>query len=187
MRKEIHSNLSKFDFKFVIFGIFFTAFAFFIAIVVYFKYTQEDYAKTAFSSQASIKGEALVIDGDSISISSVMIRLAGIDAPELNQFCGVEEASYPCGVESKKYLESLTENQQIICYWNKKDKYHRILATCKTNKVENINAKIVQNGWAVSYHDYPKEEEEAKKEKKGIWKSSFQYPREWRRSHPREN
>lgn len=168
-------------FKIVAFNIFIAA----IIITVYFKYIQELPQKENFSSKTSIEGQAFVIDGDSIMISSIMIRLAGIDAPELNQFCGKKEAHYPCGLEAKKYLERLIANQPVRCYWHKKDKYRRILATCKTKQISNINATLVQNGWAVSYYDYPEEEQEAKKKKKGIWQSNFQRPREWRKAHPR--
>ncbi|WP_144755504.1 MULTISPECIES: thermonuclease family protein [Bartonella] len=154
-------------------------------ITVCFKYIQTLPQKETFSSKTFIEGQAFVIDGDSIMISSIMIRLAGIDAPELHQSCGKKETRTPCGLEAKKYLEQLIANQFVRCHWHKKDKYRRILATCKTKQVSNINATLVRNGWAVSYYDYPKEEQEAKKKKKGIWQSDFQRPREWRRAHPR--
>ncbi|MET3590264.1 endonuclease YncB(thermonuclease family) [Bartonella silvatica] len=157
------------------------AFTIFIVIAVYFKYTQEKSSSFA----TSIKGYATIIDGDSIVISSTKIRLIGIDAPELQQFCGKKKTRYPCGLEAKKYLEQLVDNQLVTCHWNKKDKYHRILATCKTQKISNINATLVRDGWAVSYYSYPKEEEEARKKKKGIWQSNFQKPRKWRKAHPR--
>lgn len=138
-----------------------------------------------FVSKSSIKGHALIIDGDSIMISSVMIRLVGIDAPELQQFCGNKDARYPCGLEAKKYLEQLIANQPVTCHWHKKDKYSRILATCNTKQISDINAAMVRNGWALSYHDYPKEEQEARQKKEGIWQSSFQKPKKWRKMHPR--
>ncbi|AQX28056.1 MULTISPECIES: thermonuclease family protein [unclassified Bartonella] len=135
----------------------------------------------------SIKGNVLVIDGDSIKIADVIIRLAGIDAPELNQFCGIKKERYACGFQAKKKLEKLIDNQSVTCHWSKKDKYHRILAICGTKKVNNINAAMVRNGWAISFYSYRKEEQEAKKQKKGIWQSSFQKPQKWRKSHSRVN
>ncbi|WP_100693941.1 thermonuclease family protein [Bartonella sp. 1-1C] len=135
--------------------------------------------------QKSIKGKALVIDGDSIKISDNIIRLAGIDAPELNQFCGIKKERYACGLQAKKKLEKLIAHQSVTCYWSKKDNYHRILAICRTKKVNNINAAMVRNGWAISFYNYPKEEQKAKRRKKGIWQSSFQNPQEWRKTHPR--
>lgn len=180
-KKPFSFDRKNVKFKIIAFNIFIAV----IIIIIYAKYIQDLPQKENFSSKTSIEGQAFVIDGDSIMISSIMIRLAGIDAPELHQFCGKKETHTPCGLEAKKYLEQLIENQPVRCYWHKKDKYRRILATCKTKQVSNINATLVQNGWAVSYYDYPEEEQDAKKKKKGIWQSNFQRPREWRKAHPR--
>lgn len=182
--KKYHFNSRGFNLKFIGFS-FFVATTFLIIITIYFKHNQTLSQKEYSSSKAFVEGHASIIDGDSIMISSVTIRLAGIDAPELHQFCGKKDARYPCGLEAKKYLEQLTANQPVRCHWHKKDKYRRSLATCKTKEISNINATLVQNGWAVSYYDYPEEEQKAKKTKKGIWQSNFQRPKEWRKAHPR--
>ncbi|WP_455482563.1 thermonuclease family protein [Bartonella sp. B35(2025)] len=184
MKKRNYFNFNKLSLKFVGFSILLVS-TILVVTTAYPKYTQMPLKKEAFVSKASITGNASIIDGDSIMISSVIIRLAGIDAPEIHQFCGTKTTRYPCGLEAKKYLERLVENQPVTCYWYKKDKYNRILATCKTKKISNINATIVYNGWALSYYKYPKEEQEAKKKKKGIWQSSFQEPKKWRKAHPR--
>ncbi len=151
---------------------------------------EKAYSKKTYSvshapvnNNQSIKGRAAIIDGDTIIISTLKIRLLGIDAPELRQFCGIKKAKYACGLEAKEYLKKLIANKPVTCYWDKKDKYQRVLATCQTKKVDNINAAMVRDGWAVSYYDYFKEEQEAKKKKNGIWRSKFQQPREWRRAH----
>lgn len=184
MKKSLsHFNLKGLK-KNIGFSIFIAA-SILIIVATYFKQTQPLPQKEKISSQNSVEGRASVIDGDSITISSIKIRLLGIDAPELHQFCGKKDARYPCGLEAKKYLEQLLKNQTVTCYWHKTDKYRRILATCQTKQVSNINATLVRNGWAVSYYEYPKEEQEARKKKKGIWSSSFQRPKEWRKANPR--
>ncbi|ALE03753.1 thermonuclease family protein [Bartonella ancashensis] len=134
------------------------------------------------STSKTIRGYAKVIDGDSIVISNIMVRLSGIDAPELGQFCGIKNERYPCGLRAKKNLEKLISNRMITCHWNKRDKYHRIIATCRTKDINNINAAMVHKGWAVSYYEYPREEKEAREEKRGIWRSYFQRPQQWRKS-----
>ncbi|KEC55052.1 thermonuclease family protein [Bartonella koehlerae] len=183
-KKSSYFGLSGFNLKIMSSSIF-IAVSIFIIVIVYIEYTKTYPQKTSLVSKESIEGNALIIDGDSFMISSVMIRLAGIDAPEIKQFCGTEKVPYACGLEAKKHLEQLIANQPVICHWYKKDKYGRILATCKTKQVSNINATMVQDGWAVSYYDYPQEEQEARKKRKGIWQSDFQYPRKWRKAHPR--
>ncbi|WP_455466833.1 thermonuclease family protein [Bartonella sp. B39] len=181
-KKFSHFNLRIFKLKIINFSILVAA-TILIATTVYFNKNYPPPQKETFVSKTSIEGNALVVDGDSIMISSVMIRLLGIDAPELHQFCGKKQARYPCGLEAKKYLERLIANQPVTCHWYKKDKYRRILATCETKQVSNINASLVRNGWAVSYYDYLEEEQEARKKKEGIWQSNFQRPKEWRRTH----
>ncbi|WP_074380708.1 thermonuclease family protein [Bartonella doshiae] len=186
MKKKISyfNLLYPFNLKIIGCSIFMVVFTLMV-ITIYYKEKTISSQKSVFAFKSLIEGKAMIIDGDSIMISSMIIRLTGIDAPEMHQFCGKKKARYPCGLEAKKYLEQLIENQPVTCHWHKKDKYRRILATCKTKKVSNINATLVRNGWAVSYHDYLKEEDEARKKKKGIWQSSFQQPKEWRRAHPR--
>ena len=44
-----------------------------------------------------ISGDAIVNDGDSITLKGERIRLRGIDAPEYNQTCRKDGADYPCG------------------------------------------------------------------------------------------
>ncbi|WP_336279243.1 thermonuclease family protein [Bartonella sp. CB175] len=159
----------------------------FVFGAIYFQciqaYSQEgdSLSQTSIKGHASIRGQASITDGDTIVISFVKIRLIGIDAPETRQLCGTKKEQYACGLEAKKYLTQLIANQPVTCYWEKRDRYNRLLATCQTKEVHNINATMVREGWAVSYYDYSKEEQEAKKRKNGIWRSEFQQPREWRR------
>ncbi|MDD9329282.1 MAG: thermonuclease family protein, partial [Bartonella sp.] len=58
---------------------------------IYSRCTAAQIANIISIPPKSIKGKALVIDGDSIKISDSIIRLAGIDAPELNQFCSIKK------------------------------------------------------------------------------------------------
>ena len=51
-----------------------------------------------------ISGDAIVNDGDSITLKGERIRLRGIDAPEYNQTCRKDGATYPCGRRSREAL-----------------------------------------------------------------------------------
>ena len=44
-----------------------------------------------------ITGPARVIDGDTLDVAGQRIRLYGIDAPEKNQTCQIEDVSWACG------------------------------------------------------------------------------------------
>ena len=56
-----------------------------------------------------------IVDGDTIRIDKTKYRLHGIDAPEINQQCKVNEKSYACGLQSKIFLESLAQGKEIMC------------------------------------------------------------------------
>lgn len=133
----------------------------------------------------TIEGYATIADGDSIKIKNIKIRLIGIDAPELHQFCGPTQQKYACGIDAKSHLIKLIDNDIVSCFWQKRDKYNRLLADCKTSKISSLNAQMVRNGWAVSYYNYPEEQETAKSQKLGIWSSSFQWPQQWRNQNNR--
>ncbi len=134
---------------------------------------------SSVQSQNSIIGKAKVIDGDTIHIENYKIRLHGIDAPEINQKCFINNQFWNCGIESSLFLKKLISNSLVHCIVNDIDKYERYIAECFANKI-NLNAYIVRNGWAIAYRyyslDYVEEERLANLEKKGIWKGEFEEP-----------
>lgn len=134
------------------------------------------------NAQAGIK----VIDGDSLIIGKREIRLSGIDAPEFHQLCfGADGEEYPCGQESLKALQQLI-HKDLHCKMLVRDKYKREVAVCESNGI-NINKKMVEIGWAVAYKRYTdaydKVEQEARKERRGIWQGRFMKPELYRILH----
>ena len=140
--------------------------------LIFFFYCNTLFAKT-------IIGKAKVIDGDTIHINKDKIRLHGIDAPESNQKCIIDNNEWACGKQSSFELNKIISNHLVKCKTSSIDKYKRHIAICYINDL-NINQMMVKNGWAVAYRyyskDYIKDEEYAKKNKLGIWKSKFESP-----------
>lgn len=132
------------------------------------------------------EGIIYAVDGDSLRVSGQRIRLKGIDAPEGRQLCGKPEAQWPCGLEARKFLRLLTKQKKVVCEGDEQDRFGRLLAICSVDGVE-INRQIVANGWAVAFGAYEREEAQAQRQKKGIWKSEFLTPQEWRRLEGEEN
>lgn len=137
------------------------------------------------SHAASIR----VIDGDTIAIDDIKIRIAGIDAPEKKQFC--EDSAgriYLCGMKAKIYLQDmLMENlSSLTCKTLKKDKYGRNIAQCFQGS-EDLGQQMVRSGNAVAYVKYSKkyvsDEEYARERKLGIWTGKFQMPWDWRKEN----
>ena len=83
-------------------------------------------------------------------------------------------------------LKSLVKNKEVKCEGKDKDRYGRIIGICYADEI-NLNSTIVKEGWAIAYRyyskDYVKEEEMAKKDKKGIWQGSFEEPYIWRKNN----
>ena len=145
---------------------------------------------------AEISGKPKIIDGDTVHINTKKIRLEGIDAPEIKQYCkkpflkisvfiGFQfSKDYLCGVTSKKRLTNKIDNSKIRCIYSSKDKYKRYLATCYKDNI-NLNKWMVRNGYAVAYKryskDYVRDEAYAKENKLGVWKGSFIKPEKWRK------
>ena len=80
--------------------------------------------------QTAVVGTCYVIDGDSIVIGNVMIRLAGIDAPELNQ---------PWGQKDKWALFDLCKGQVVRAELDGSMSYDRLVATCYLPDGRNLS------------------------------------------------
>ena len=59
-------------------------------------------------ASADISGTALVIDGDTIAISGMKVRLSGIDTPERKQTCRKAGVTWKCGYEATETLREWT-------------------------------------------------------------------------------
>lgn len=123
--------------------------------------------------------ELYIYDGDTIALHGQRIRLKGMDTPENKQSCKAHGRIYPCGDYATAALRELIGNQTVICIAEGRDKYNRILAFCGAGETD-LNRTLVQQGWAVSYGLYQKEEAQARKAGRGLWAGEFERPSRWR-------
>ena len=148
----------------------------FLLFIIFFNFSV--FSKT-------INGIALVVDGDTLHIEKNKIRLHGIDAPEIDQTCTINDKVWHCGLESTAALKKLVLNNNISCVVSDIDKYKRYIAECFVNN-KNINKYMVRNGWAIAYRYYSikfvEDEILAKKAKIGLWQGQFQEPYLYRKS-----
>lgn len=129
-----------------------------------------------------VNGVARIIDGDSIRIDGEEIRLVGIDAPEGRQKCQRDGQDWSCGKDASRALGALLRGARITCAIEGMDKYDRLLGTCFKGG-QDINAWMVEQGWAVAYGDYNEAERQARRAGRGIWASEFDRPQDWRDEH----
>ena len=90
--------------------------------------------------EESVTGLARIVDGDTIHINGVKIRLHGIDAPETRQKCfNKDKTKYSCGKSSTDALRVLVGGDHVRCEGDTYDRYRRLIATCYSGSL-NLNA-----------------------------------------------
>lgn len=172
---------------------------------------QKDERQLIKISEEIVKSKVSVVsDGDSfIMTNGNIIRLFGIDAPELGQICinkientdkngnvTIKEESVKCGEIAKNRLANLIENNEIECTVKGKDAYERLVCECgferyntKTKRRDkiNINKEMVISGNAIAFQQisdkYVEDENRAKAENRGIWATTFDMPSVYRKKN----
>ncbi|MFV0297731.1 MAG: thermonuclease family protein [Hyphomicrobiaceae bacterium] len=122
---------------------------------------------------AMVTGRAAAIDGDTLAVGGVRVRLEGIDAPELEQTCNdAEGRTWACGRAAQSWLARAVANRLVSCEDRGLDKYRRVLGICSIDG-RNLNAELVRRGlaWAfVRYsRSYVDQEHDARRQRVGIW------------------
>lgn len=100
--------------------------------------------KGSSAHPSSLRGKCYVIDGDTIQIGKVRLRLAGIDAPELE---------HPWGKKAKWELVKLCKGQIVTAELELEMSYDRVVATCTLQDGRDLSAEMVKSGLAL---DWPK-------------------------------
>jgi endonuclease YncB( thermonuclease family) len=142
-------------------------------------------------SHAKLIGRAEAIDGDTLLVGGIHVRLEGIDAPEISQSCTDASAKpWRCGAEAHRVLARIVAGQSVVCEERGLDKYHRLLGLCRVGALD-VNAELVRRGLAWAFVHYSRSyvgvEAEARRARVGIWSGTatpaWQYRAErWHRS-----
>jgi len=139
--------------------------------------------------EGELAGRMRVADGDTLRLGPRRVRLFGIDAPEIAQVCRVRGIEYRCGIEATKALKALIGEATVRCRRRAMDRYGRVVAVCWAGEVD-LGRAMVRSGWAVAYTSYSRiylrEQELARKAKRGLWRGEFEPPADYRHGHPRQ-
>lgn len=90
-------------------------------------------------------GFAEVHDGDTLKIKGQSFRLAGIDAPELNE---------PYGIASRDMLITMIREGLVICIPTGARSYKRLVAVCGTQYYDDLGAELIHRGLALDCEHY---------------------------------
>ncbi|HML92938.1 thermonuclease family protein [Methyloceanibacter sp.] len=135
-------------------------------------------------AEDTLRGKANIVDGDTIDIAGVPIRLDGIDAPEQRQTCtGPNSRTVACGELATKMLARMIGGATVTCVLRGTDSYRRLLGDCSVDGA-SLNARMVRSGWALAFVKYSgryvSEEEDARAARAGLWQWQFDKPWDWR-------
>ncbi|OYR13319.1 thermonuclease family protein [Brucella grignonensis] len=136
-------------------------------------------------AETIISGSVRVLDGDTVAMGVVRIRLHGIDAPEDGQTCQLTDGTeWDCGKAATDRLVEVIADRSLECSPVDRDRYGRIVADCFAEGI-NIGEALVRSGLAWAYRryslDYVPSETAAKAARRGVWQSPSIAPWDWRK------
>lgn len=141
-----------------------------------------------------VAGAAIALDGDTLRVNGTLVRLAGIDAPEAPQSCGLAQGrgSYFCGIVARGVLVELIMGKKVFCRIERRGGDERPWATCgevnaagtgMKEGVPTFNEQMISAGWAVAdrtVNAYLDLQIKADNENVGLWQGEFTTPQQWR-------
>lgn len=131
-----------------------------------------------------ISGPARVIDGDTLDVGGIRVRLYGVDAPERDQTCrSAQGVPWPCGTWSSERVTALYGGRRLVCARKDIDHHGRTVAVCRAEGAD-IAARLVSEGVIAAYprytRDYVALEAAAKAAGRGLWAGTMQSPEAFR-------
>ncbi len=127
-----------------------------------------------------------VIDGNTLELAGVRLRLYGIDAPETDQTCRAETRTWNCGIEARWATINRIGQNWVACRARGRDPGGALAAVCYLGGIggPELNSWLVAQGWALAYRpesrDYVGDEAAARQAGRGIWRGEFVAPWIWR-------
>lgn len=135
------------------------------------------------SLHRELRGNAQVVDADTVEIRGQRVRLFGVDAPERSQTCERLGERWPCGLEAAAALTRLVAGHELRCDIRDRDRNQRLIAVCWLRELD-LGRWLVGEGWAVAYRRFSREyvevEETARRARRGIWTGPFMLPEDYR-------
>ncbi|KAA2213455.1 thermonuclease family protein [Pseudoroseomonas oryzae] len=132
-----------------------------------------------------LAGRPRIIDGDTLDVDGVRVRMQGIDALEHDQECRGGNGRFECGAAARQALVELIGGRSVTCVPDGSTTHGRSVAHCSVPRpgggTLDLNEAMVRSGYAFDcprFSDgrYAAAEAAAKREKAGAWAGRFDYP-----------
>lgn len=102
----------------------------------------------ALAGQPDIQGHARVIDGDTLEIAGIRIRIGGIDAPEQAETCiDAQGRDWPCGAWATEQARNLIGSARLNCVDLASRSYNRVVARCYLDG-QDLAVRLIEAGIA---------------------------------------
>lgn len=163
-----------------------------LALCLYLILINSALAQQQWKPTEAITAKVLHVgDGDTLDMDFIppnakkylRVRLRGVDAPEKEQKCIRNGVEIQCGRLAGQELSRLILGKVITCAPEGGQSYGRMVAICyvqEGGEWTDVNAAMVRMGWAVPYVQYSTKYVDAattaRKEKLGLWATSFERP-----------
>lgn len=110
----------------------------------------------AFVSAQQFGGAARIVDGDTLDVGGVRVRLHGLDAPELGQICiAPDGTAWDCGAWVADKVRARIGDRHVTCDTVDTDRYGRTVARCRIAG-QDLGRQLVRDGLALAYRRYSK-------------------------------
>ena len=122
-----------------------------------------------------LTGPVEALDGDTLTVDGTAVRLAGIDAPDLADWCRRGGYDIPCGSISRSALLDLVVGATVECSLTGSELDGRPAALCHADGFE-INSNMIYTGWALPLVDdgpYADLRDGAKTSRRGLWATDY--------------
>ncbi len=137
-------------------------------------------------ARAEVAGPPRVINGDTLAVQGRVIRLYGIDAPELGQACRIGARAYDCGRIARTALLDLTAGVTVSCQLapaSPEAGAEVRIGRCRADG-HDLSEGMAYTGWALALRPvserYVAFEDRARAARRGLWKGRFVAPWDWR-------
>ncbi len=133
----------------------------------------------------TLSGRPRIIDGDTIDLDGVRVRMQGIDALEHDQSCRRGAGRFECGAAAREALAELVGNRVVTCEPDGSLTHGRTVAICfvpgSGGSRVDLNEAMVRSGYAFdcprfSDRRYAAAEAAARRDKAGAWAGRFDFP-----------
>jgi endonuclease YncB( thermonuclease family) len=139
--------------------------------------------------------DVMATSGDTVRVGRALIRLAGIQGPELDQTCLDDKGvSWTCGIAARDRLAEAIGGAKVDCDDQGVDPQHpkRRLGICWLEGADiSLNQRLVREGWAVSFapgaeRRFKADEDDAQDNRRGLWQGCFIAPADFQRGEKRQ-